>query len=108
MTAERLREAATVLRTAAEATDGDWYSAKAWATASPFSLPIEPADAALIAVMGPSFALAVADWLDATATEHETPDSGNPLVDEFFTAFNTAPDLAAVTVADAVLGGESR
>lgn len=73
MTADTLRAAADRLRTLAQATDGEWYSAAAWATASPMSLPIDPADAALIAAMSPPVALAVADWLDDIATRH-APD----------------------------------
>jgi len=60
------------------------------------------ADAEHIASWHPVVALAVADWLEKTAAEHES-DSGNPRVDDFFAAFDTAPDIAALAVARAYL-----
>jgi hypothetical protein len=69
VTADTLRRAAALMRERAEATD-DWYSAQAWATASPMSLPIEPADAEHIASWHPAVALAVADWLDQHVEQH--------------------------------------
>lgn len=74
MSAEILRRAAAAMRERAEAVDG-WYSAAAWATTHPFSLPIEPADAEHIASWHPAVALAVADWLDATAERHHPSES---------------------------------
>ena len=63
MSAEVLRRAASLMRERAEPIK-DWYSAKAWATTTPFGAPIDPADAEHIASWHPAVALAVADWLD--------------------------------------------
>lgn len=59
-----------------------------------------------IASWHPAVALAVADWLDATAAEHES-DAVDPRLCEFFAEFNTAADIAAITVATAYLGQEA-
>ena len=50
------------------------------------------------------FFCAVADWLVATAAEHETASSGNSTIDAFFAEFNTAPDHAALAAAREYLG----
>jgi hypothetical protein len=111
--AETLRQAARLMRERAEAaTDSPWVVKRArpdmpayvahegwWVIAS----RTEQWDAEHIASWHPAVALAVADWLDATAAEHES-DSGNERADAFFAAFNTAPDIAALAVARAYLG----
>lgn len=61
-----LRAAAEMLRDTAGAVDG-WYTAKAWATTAPMSVPIEKTDAAYIAMLQPPVALALADWLENEA-----------------------------------------
>lgn len=70
--AETLRRAAALMRERAEAVGDGWYSAAAWATASPMSLPIEKADAEHIASWHPDVALAVADSLVAAAVHIES------------------------------------
>jgi hypothetical protein len=100
MSADLLREAAALMRSRAEAVDepGDeWWSVDSFAEVTNYD------DAEHFVAFGrPVVALAVADWLDATAAEHES-DSGNPRVDDFFAAFDTAPDIAALAVARAYL-----
>ena len=130
MSADLLRRAAALMRERAEAaTPGPWRFTDSEAVndvwdggmvvvstdADPIANvldewyepdPGEPApinDAEHIASWHPAVALAVADWLDATAAEHES-DSGNERADAFFAAFDTAPDVAALAVARAYLG----
>ncbi|WP_310962118.1 hypothetical protein [Nocardioides terrisoli] len=97
-----LHAAADRLRTLAQATDGEWYSAAAWATASPMSLPIDPADAAYIAAMSPPVALAVADLLDAEANRTNTC---RPCDRPDCEASDCRAIRAALAVAEAIGGG---
>lgn len=130
MTAALLREAAQRLREKAEAaTPGRWRFTDSeaandvWAggmvVVSPDGDPIanvqddwyendpdEPApvnDAEFIALMDPTVALAVADWLDATADENDAPE-GSGLA---FLNFVSADAFAALAVARAVLRRDS-
>jgi len=114
VSAELLREAAALIRQRAEAaTPGRWERDGGWSVTAPSPVgwvgPHVIVDTAtrndaehIAGIANPAVALAVADWLDATAAEHES-DSGNPRVDDFFAAFDTAPDIAALAVARAYL-----
>ena len=119
MSAEVLREAAALMRERAEAATGD----AAWAVevaktngipnmvitadtsmvvADTYDKPGQ-ADAEHIASWHPAVALAVADWLDATAAENNSPeDSGLG-----FLNFITADSHAALAVARTYLGSDS-
>ena len=109
MTADRLRQAARVLRERAEAAtpgpwlthdeDGDPYIAPPATgalliTAHP--LEVARANAAYIATMHPGVGLALADWLEAEGKVYYTPDgvgSADPVT------------RAAHRLADLILGG---
>ena len=106
MTADRLRQAARVLRERAEAAtpgpwlthdeDGDPYIAPPATgalliTAHP--LEVARANAAYIATMHPGVGLALADWLEAQADLSERGYTQDPRY------------LAALALADLILGG---
>ena len=101
VSAERLREAAALMRSRAEsvteADPGDWYTTKNIDT--PFGRWAGDEDAAHIASWHPAVALAVADWLDASAdvVDAEVRDRCGP-------GLGTRNALA---VANAYLGGDS-
>lgn len=118
MTAEVLRRAAALMRERAEAaTSSPWHYENgatgfapmvvgdSMAVAETFDKP-HLSDAQHIASWHPAVALAVADWLDATAAEHES-DAADPRVNSFFAAFDTAADFGAIAVARAYLGEQS-
>jgi hypothetical protein len=104
--ADRLREAARMLRERAEAaTPGPWQhlgdhlvwpSEKGPAANDPIAGISEAHEecAAYIATVSPPFALAVADWLDDLARWSESGDAGGRNLDH------------ALAVADAVLGAD--
>ncbi|TSD68098.1 hypothetical protein [Aeromicrobium piscarium] len=124
MSADRLREAARVLREVVSASsDGRWVVSKGSPSdyEASIALPDQPddvfgdvadvwmaEDATYIATMSPPVALAVADWLDAEVIECEalvrhriTDGSGIPHRDAEREVFRNHP---ALTVADAILG----
>ena len=100
MSAARLEEAAKVLRERAEEThDGPWDHVVgasgdcAWVERRNIETVVETRDigtSAYIAMMQPPVALALADWLDLAADDH---DAGCP------------SDCPATRVADAILDG---
>lgn len=130
--ADLLRRAATLMRERAQAaTPGPWWSKGVWfhrvsgpdgttlhiphptvghgstgADLVAYTIRKDGNDAEHIAAADPPFMLTVADWLDATAAEHESA-SGNPHVDSFFAAFDTAPDVAALATATAYLDADA-
>jgi hypothetical protein len=125
MSAERIREAAKVLRDAAErATPGPWertidrdkhkpngIDVGVWSESAinypvesvTFGNPNDLADAAYIALMSPPVALALADWLDDiealwASAESMADADGDPLT------FGESLDSHALALADAILG----
>jgi hypothetical protein len=118
--ADRLRQAATKIREAANAaTPGPWVQfgtslgnvtdhCNCGGGHAPYGheygcgvegpiIQADEADAAFIALMPPPAALAVADWLDATSyLDDESPEPYVDLIRD-----------RATDVADAILGGES-
>lgn len=91
MSAERLREAAKALRDDAASKDA----------------PIAAfARVSAVAIIQPTFALAVADWLDATASIWLLVEASgdNPLRPDDL-PFKVDGVASAIAVADAILGG---
>lgn len=133
MSAERLREAARVLRERAEgATPGPWtrdasYAGNGdllsenivhsqWDVASCHGADVAPedgrhlqarADADYLSTMNPTVALAVADWLDATATRavEIAGTLNNPAVRALLIEDNIPAWSEALATADAILAG---
>lgn len=119
MSAETLRKAAALIRERAEAATNDGYP---WISRPHFSRRncqtvqtrgqvyvahyVTDADGEHIASWHPAVALAVAEWLDATARESEI-ESDDPRLRNFFTFGDTAPEVAALAVARAYLGGDA-
>lgn len=115
MSAARIREAAKVLRDAAEsATPGPWvvdYAEDVVSTATeqhpwiahPYKHSETEANAAYIALMAPPVALALADWLDDIEVLWSSAESmhdadGDPLT------FGESIDSHALALANTILG----
>ena len=118
MSADRLREAARVLRERAEAAtsppwearpgplEGHWVAGLGGMPCRPIPGLIEDEDAAYIATMHPGVGLALADWLDGAASNAEFMQA----VIDTGRADNPDASLArtkADDVADLILGSAS-
>lgn len=133
MSADRLRQAATLLRERAEAaTPGPWRSEPKPRRADVRGLPentsydyrgdsvataasgefgaCRPEDAAFIATMDPTVSLAVAAWLDDMAVGWNWDDDGREHLDadDNPLTLDESMDSHAVKIADAVLAEASR
>lgn len=115
MSAQRLRDAAKVLRERAEdATPGPWAATACGdLNFNPSDLRIgwtvhfsRPANAAYIATMHPGVALALARLLDNAAEDFEMQGPGGELRDHWDVRVHTSCDLA-LTIADLIRGTPS-